>query len=92
MERHEVGLVRKHRQTDYQAVLREVAESICGKHRIEADELYRKGRSNARSAARREFCRRANAEKLIPQTVIARFLRVSIPAVSAMLGGQPLKG
>lgn len=81
MERHQVAAWRKHRQADYQAVLDALARQVSSEHAISRSELHQKGRLNARSRARADFCYRTHFLEKLPYAVIARYLGNTIPAV-----------
>ncbi len=76
---------RKHRETDYPIVCKNAAKMICRKHNIGSVDLFRRGRQNGRSRARTEFCHFLNKTELIPLTVIARYLKVTISPVTRMI-------
>jgi len=84
MRRHDVARHRKHRKADYERVLETLASMICQKKNLQLKELLHKGRLNARSDGRGEFCYLAHYEELIPYAAIARFLGTAISPVAAM--------
>jgi len=85
MAAHEIGSRRRHRKADYGAVLRKAAQETCREFGIGADELLVRGRRSARSAARARFCSRVHREELLPMSVIARHLNITIPSVAALV-------
>jgi REP element-mobilizing transposase RayT len=85
MEKHAIGLHRKHRKADYGAILEKLSNRICEQFKLQRNDLLIRGRRNARSEARSAFCFRASREELIPHSVIAHFLHVTIPTVSFMI-------
>jgi len=81
LARHEIGLHRKHRQADYFQVLEENALRTCKKYTLQRNDLFHRGRKSALSEARAHFCYQVHFQELLPLSVIARFLKISIPAV-----------
>lgn len=84
MASHEIGERRKHRQADYASVLAKIAGEACAKFKLDPEELWRRGRENSRSDARSYFCRRSCEEELLPMSIAARFLKISIQSVAEL--------
>lgn len=85
MEQHKIGKHRLHRKADYDYVLKQTAEKICEKFKITQEELMRRGKMNVRSDARAEFCHHAHIKELLPISVIAEFLNMTISPVSVLV-------
>jgi REP element-mobilizing transposase RayT len=81
MEHHLAVARRKHRQADYHKALAEIAKRVCAEYAITEDNLHQRGWKETRSAARSVFCYRAHFEELIPLSVIANFMKITIPPV-----------
>ena len=75
----------RHRESDYPIVCKNAAEMMCRKHSIGMNDLFRRGWKNARSVARTEFCHYLNKTELIPPTVIADYLNITLSPVSRMI-------
>jgi len=91
MERHAVGIYRKHRKADYASEMEKLAGRICGEYSIKKGDLLSRGRKSCRSDARALFCYHAHVEELIPLSVIGRFLRIThISAARLSLRGEKL--
>lgn len=82
--RERLALVRRFR--DQPELLEQLADEVCGRHDIPRSTLTRQGRLDARSAARKEFCIRAYSELHASTSQIARFLNLTLPPVSIMIG------
>ncbi|MFP4165423.1 MAG: hypothetical protein ACLFVE_15730, partial [Chitinispirillaceae bacterium] len=85
MEQHEIGMRRLHRKADYDYVLKKIAVEICEKYKITRDDLLQRGRKKKRSDARAEFCYQVRMKELLPATVIAEFLRISVSPVAKLV-------
>jgi hypothetical protein len=66
-------------------VLEEVARRICETYSISLEELMKRGRKDKRSKARAEFCYQSHEQELIPLSVIARFLKTTIPPIAVLV-------
>jgi REP element-mobilizing transposase RayT len=84
MEAHRIGMQRKHRKADYHYVLAAIEKDVSKKYVLKPGELLERGRRNARAEARAIFCFRAHHDELIPFSVIARYLRITIPPASLL--------
>lgn len=85
MEKYKMNLNRKHRKADYLVVLENLSDKICTDYGFTNDVLLRRGKNNKRSEARAAFCRQAHLEELIPLSVIARYLKMTISPVSVLV-------
>jgi hypothetical protein len=85
MEKYKMNLNRKHRKADYNVVLNNLSDKICTDYGFTKDELLRRGKKNKRSEARAAFCSQAHLEELIPLSVIARYLKMTISPVSVLI-------
>jgi len=85
MSLHEIGRLRKHRKTDYASTLKTLAKTVSLKYCMKADDLYQRGRTNNRSEGRAYFCFVAARRELLPLSAIAKFLGVTISAVSKLV-------
>jgi len=85
MNRHEIGRIRKHRQADYSRVLEKIEKKVRSKFSFDEKALFKRGRRNDHTLARVEFCHVAHVNELLPLSVIARYLNISIPAVSKLI-------
>jgi len=93
MEAHKIRHHRKHRQADYNEVLSHVADEVCRTCKIEKEDLFRRGRQNARSHARALFAYRLHHEELLPLGVIAGYLRTTLPPIMHLAeAGRRLTG
>lgn len=63
----------------------DIAESVARHYHLPVDEIYRRGKGNSRSAARKAVAFLAHERYGIPVIEIARFFRISSPSVSEML-------
>ena len=79
------NLNRRHRRADYGFVMGIESKGVCTKHDITHEELLNRGRSNRRSEARAVFCYRCHVKELIPLSVIARYLRITISPVAVLV-------
>jgi putative transposase len=75
---------RLHRQADYPLILQNIAQTVLRKYSLEMIDLITDKRRFINTAARKIFCTIAYSEELIPMAVIARFLKVTISAVSKL--------
>ena len=92
MEQWRDEMNRKHRKADYPVVMKNTAETMCKKHNIELPELFKRGRQNSRSWARIQFCHHLYKNELIPPSVIAKYLKITISPVIRMIEiGQSLE-
>ncbi|MFP4164512.1 MAG: transposase [Chitinispirillaceae bacterium] len=85
MEQHKIGMRRLHRKADYDYVLKKAADEICEKYQISRDDLLQRGRKDIRSDARAEFCYKVRMKELLPASVIADFLRISVSPVAVLV-------
>jgi hypothetical protein len=85
MEQHSIGFQRKHRKADYAHVLETLAVKACSECHLCLDELSNRGREDRHTQARALFCYRAFKKELLPLSAIARFLQITIPAVSKLV-------
>jgi putative transposase len=85
MVNHTIGMRRKHRKADYLSVLNEYTLKIAKQFSMNSDDLFIRGRDNARSKARMFFCYKVHEEELIPVSIIAQFLSITIPSVMALI-------
>ena len=93
MERYEEKLKRLHRKADYLHVLGIISKEVCPEHDITHEELMKKGsNNNKRSRARAAFCYRCHVKELLPLSVIAQYLRITISPVTILVKkGTPVK-
>ncbi len=85
MEKYKMNLNRKHRKADYIVVLDTLSAKVCIDYGFTNDELFRRGKKNKISEARAAFCSQAHLEELIPLSVIARYLKMTISPVSVLV-------
>ena len=85
LENYKDYLNRKHRKAEYNVVLEEVARRVCETYSISLEELMKRGRKDKRSKARAEFCYQSHEQELIPLSVIARFLKTTIPPIAVLV-------
>ena len=85
MEKYKEDLHRLHRKADYQFVLEAESKNACTHFEVTIEELKTKGRKNRRSEARAVFCYRTHVLELIPLSVIAKYLGVSISSVAVLV-------
>jgi REP element-mobilizing transposase RayT len=74
-----------HRTVDYPSVLEKISKEVCEEYNITLADLKKKGKKNIMPQARAVFCYRANVIELIPQTVIANFLGLTISPVAVLI-------
>ena len=92
MERYKENLNRLHRKADYSHVLGIEKKKACTEHDINHEEFMNKGHNNNRSRARAAFCYQCHEKELIPLSVIARYLRITISPVAVLVKkGTPVK-
>ena len=92
MEKYKEHFHRRHRKTDYPFILKTESEKVCADFGITTQELKNRGRNNKRSLARIAFCYQCHIKELIPLSIIARYLRITIPPVAAMIKKGPVNG
>jgi putative transposase len=94
MLRFQENFKRKHRKADYDHVFKTLSSDVSRIYGIKQETLAMRGRIDARSEARAAFCFRAHYEELIPLSVIARFLRMTISPTErlAKRGRENLRG
>ena len=85
MERYKGYLNRLHRKADYSIVLDTEANKVCTEHDISHEELMNRGRMDKRTEARAAFCYRCHIKELIPLSVIAGYLRITISSVDVLV-------
>lgn len=85
MEKYKQDLNRRHRKADYPKAMETISEDVCTEFGISLEELLKRGRENERSWARIAFCYRCHVVELIPLSVIARYLGITISPVAAMI-------
>ncbi len=85
MEKHRVRMHRLHRKADYSFVLEKTAEEVCRRFGITKEDLMHRGRKDIRTRARADFCYQLYIEELLPLTVIADFLKTTIPPVASLV-------
>jgi putative transposase len=88
MEKYKIYLNRKHRKADYPLVLETISTKVCAEYGITKDELFRRGRRNKRSDARAAFCSQSHLGEHIPLSVIAAYLRTTIPPIAVHVKKQ----
>lgn len=75
---------RLHSKDKYESVLENVAATVLEKYSLQKEDLITRKRRSITTIARQDFCKIAYNEELLPMSVIARFLRITIPAVSKL--------
>ncbi len=85
MEQHKISMHRMHRKADYYYVLEKIANEVCLKFNISRKELFKRGRRNSRSQARADFCYRTHIEELLPVSVVAEYLQITISPVTVLV-------
>ncbi|MDG5816763.1 transposase [Chitinispirillales bacterium ANBcel5] len=81
LEKYKNNLNRKHRVSDYPLILQTIMESVCNEYKIKPSDVFKRGRLNKITDARAKFCFLAHKVELIPCTVIAEYLSISIGSV-----------
>ncbi len=76
---------RKHSETVYPTICKSVADMVCKNNNIASTELFKRGRLNEKSRARTEFCYHLHRNELIPLSVIAKYLKISVSPVTRMV-------
>ena len=76
---------RKHRKVDHPKILEDAAELTCRNYNLNISELFKRGWSNTRTLARIHFCHHLYRNELIPPSVIARYLKITISPVTRMI-------
>jgi len=90
LEQYKKHLSRIHRKVDYPHVLKKISIEVCQEYDITESDLMKRGRKNKRSQARADFCYRSHVMELIPLSVIAEFLRVTISPIAVLVSkGTP---
>ncbi len=85
MEQHKIRTHRLHRKADYNYVLEKVADETCRKFNITKEELMHRGRRDVISDARAVFCYKLHIEELLPLSIIADFLKITIPPIATLV-------
>ncbi len=85
MEQHKIRDHRLHRKSDYNYVLEKIADETCRRFNISREELMRRGWKNKRSDARATFCFQVHTVELLPQTIIADFLKTTVSPISTLV-------
>ncbi|MDG5816748.1 transposase [Chitinispirillales bacterium ANBcel5] len=85
MEKYWSNMNGKYRRGDYLFILEKTAQWVCRKHNIELHELFKRGWKNNRSEARILFCNHLYKKELIPISVIAQYLKITISPVVKMI-------
>ncbi|MDG5813986.1 transposase [Chitinispirillales bacterium ANBcel5] len=85
MKRYQSEMNLKHRKADYPIILESTAQWVCKVHQLEKNELKKRGWNNNRSKARIRFCYHLNKKELIPPSIIAKYLKITISPVTRMI-------
>ena len=85
MQKHEIHSHRLHHKDAYKKVMENLATSVSEKYSIAKQELVIRSRRYINTIARQAFCKSAFLEELLPMAVIARFLKITISAVSKLV-------
>jgi REP element-mobilizing transposase RayT len=85
---------KKHDKVDYTVVLETVSKKVCTSYDISSAELLKKGKRNTkmRTDARAAFCYESHMNELLPLSIIAQHLQMTISPVAALVKkGTPEK-
>lgn len=82
MKKYAIRSHRLHRPDKYEKVMEKIEKSITEKYSIGKENLITRSRRYINTIARQDFCKTAFHEELLPMAVIARFLQITISAVS----------
>src|SRR5665647_505372 len=84
MKKHASRSHRLHRPDKYEKVMEKIEKSITEKYLIGKEDLITRSRRYINTIVRQDFCKTAFHEELLPMAVIARFLQITISAVSKL--------
>ena len=85
MQKHEIHSHRLHHKDAYKKVMENLATSVTKKYSIAQQDLLTRSRRYINTIARQAFCKSAFHQELLPMAVIARFLQITISAVSKLV-------
>ena len=85
LDKYNANSNRRHREADYPIVLKTNADKICCDFGITSGQFFKRGRQNNISKARARFCHQMHIIELLPLSVIARYLKISIAPVTRLV-------
>jgi hypothetical protein len=75
---------RLHSKDKYEKVMETLAVTVMEKYSLKREDLITRNRRYITTIGRQAFCKKAFYEELLPMAAIARFLQISISAVSKL--------